>query len=81
MIRNNKLRLKSQQTFTVVIEEVNMISFSFNNDKWIQSINSVEIYAYVMNEDLARKKKDIKCNNIIKQYEKKLTMIMFQEKP
>ena len=57
MIRNNKLRLKSQQKFTVVIEEVNMISFSFNNDKWIQSINSVEIYTYVMNEDLPCKEK------------------------
>ena len=57
MIRNNKLRLKSQQKFTVVIEEVNMISFSFNNDKWIQSINSVEIYAHVMNEDLPCKEK------------------------
>ena len=57
MIRNNKLRLKSQQKFTVVIEEVNMISFSFNNDKWIQSISSVEIYAYVMNEDLPCKEK------------------------
>ena len=57
MIRNNKLRLKSQQKFTVVIEEVNMISFSFNNDKWIQSINSVEIYTHVMNEDLPCKEK------------------------
>ena len=34
----------------------------------MQSINSIEKYAYGMNKDLVCKKEEIKCNNIIKQY-------------
>ena len=34
----------------------------------MQSIDSIETYAYGMNEDLVRKRKDFKCNNVIKQY-------------
>ena len=34
----------------------------------MQSIDSIEIYAHGMNEDLVYKQKEIKCNNIIKQY-------------
>ena len=34
--------------------------------KKIQSIDLIEIYAYVMNKNLLRKKEEIKCNNIIK---------------
>ena len=33
----------------------------------MQSINSIETYAYGMSKDLVCKK-EIKCNNIIKQY-------------
>ena len=36
--------------------------------KKIQSIDLIEIYAYVMNKNLLRKKEEIKCNNIIKWY-------------
>ena len=34
----------------------------------IQSIDSIEIYAYGMRKDLVSEKEEIKCNNIIKQY-------------
>ena len=34
----------------------------------MQSIDSIETYAYGMNKDIVCKKKEIKCNNIIKQY-------------
>ena len=34
----------------------------------MQSIDSIETYACGINKDLVRKKKEIKCNNIIKQY-------------
>ena len=34
----------------------------------MQSIDSIETYAYAMSKDLVSKKEDIKCNNIIKRY-------------
>ena len=34
----------------------------------MQSIDSVEIYAYGTRKDLISKKEKIKCNHIIKQY-------------
>ena len=34
----------------------------------MQSIDSIEIYAYGTSKDLVSKQEEIKCNNIIKQY-------------
>ena len=34
----------------------------------MQSFDSIEIYAYGMNKDLAYKKEEIKCNSMIKQF-------------
>ena len=39
---------------------------SANSDKEIQSIDSIETYAYGTVEEIKYKKEDIKCNNIIK---------------
>ena len=33
----------------------------------MQSIDSIETYSYGMNKDLVCKKKEIECNNIIKE--------------
>ena len=33
----------------------------------MQSINSIEMYAYGMSKDVLSKKEEIKCNNMIKQ--------------
>ena len=55
----------------VFTEEVNKIVLSFDDDKKIQSIDSIEIHihAYGTSEDLiCKKKKNNKCNNIIEQY-------------
>ena len=54
----------------VFTEEVNKIVLSFDDDKRMQSIDSIEIHihAYGTREDLICKKKEIKCNNIIEQY-------------
>ena len=79
-IRNNKL-LKTQQRFksewhNAFTEEINKISFSSNDDKRKQSIDSIETYAYETNkDDLISKKEEIKCNNIIKQCKKWLTLL------
>ena len=36
----------------VFTEEINKIALSSNDDKRMQSINSIETYAYGMNKDL-----------------------------
>ena len=36
----------------------------------MQSIDSIETYAYGTSKDLVSEKKDIKCSNIIKLYKK-----------
>ena len=74
-IRNNKSISKTQQRFkserhNVFTEEINKIAFSSNDDKRMQSIDSIETYAYGTNKDLVSKKGEIKRNNIIKLYKK-----------
>ena len=54
-------------------EEINKITWSSNNDKIMQLIDSIERYAYGTSEDLVSEKEEIKCNNIIKWYKKWLT--------
>ena len=73
IIKNNRLILKAQQRFisemrSIFTDETNKIVLSSNDDRRMQSIDSIETYAYGINKDLVRKKKEIKCNSIIKQY-------------
>ena len=72
-VKNSKLILKTQQGFkserhNAFIKDINKIALSSNDDKRIQSIDSIETYAYGTSKDLIRKKEKIKFNNIIKQY-------------
>ena len=72
-MKNNKPILKTQQRFkserhNAFTEEINKITLISNDDKRMQSIDSIEIFAYGMNKDLVCKKEKIKCNNVIKQY-------------
>ena len=60
-------RLKTER-HNVLNEEINKIALSSNDDKRMQSISSIETYAYGMSKDLVREKENIKCNNIIKRY-------------
>ena len=52
---------------------------SANNDKRIKLVDSVETYTYGINEEIIHRKKEIKCNNIMKKYEKWLTMATLQK--
>ena len=75
-IKNNKLILKSQQRFkskkqNLCTEEVNKNTLSANNDKRIQSVDSIEAYAYGTGKYLVCKK-EAKCNNVIKECKKSL---------
>ena len=67
--------LKIQKRFecerhNVFTEEVNKIAWSSNDDKRIQSVNSVETYAYGTSKDLVLKREEIQCYNVIKRYKK-----------
>ena len=62
-----------QQSFmserhAVFTEEINKISLSSNDDKRMQSIDSVETYAY--GRSIIRNKEKIKRNSMIKRYKK-----------
>ena len=43
----------------------------------MQSIDSIETYAYVTSKDLVNEKKEIKCNNVTKRW---LTLIILRKK-
>ena len=56
LIKNNKLILKTQQRFknerhNVFTEDINKIALSSNDEKIIQSIDSIETYAYRTSKD------------------------------
>ena len=70
-MRNNKSILKTQQRFkserhNVFTKKINKITLSSNDDKRIQSIDSIEKYGYGISKDLVSDKQEVKCNNIIK---------------
>ena len=72
-IKNNKSMLKTQQRFknekhNFFTEEINKIASSSNDDKRMQSIDSIETYAYGTTKVLVSE--EIKCSNIIKQHKK-----------
>ena len=41
---------------------------SWNDDKRMESIDSIEIYVYGTSKNLVSEKEDIKCSNMIKRY-------------
>ena len=65
--------LRKQQRFKSVthnflIEEINKIALSSNDDKRMQLIDLIAAYSYGISKDLASKKEEIKYSNIIKRY-------------
>ena len=64
----------------VFTEEMNKIALSSNDDKRMQSIDSIETYACGTSKDLVSDKKEIKCSNMIKWYRKWLTLMMLWKK-
>ena len=66
-IKNNRLILKSLQKFrvekhNVFTEEVNKIALTDNDDKGMQSIYSIEIYTYEINEEKIHTKKKLRAS-------------------
>ena len=67
MILKSQERFKNEKNI-IFTKQINKIAFSSNDDKRMQSINSIETNAYETNKDLVSQKEMIKCNDIIKQY-------------
>ena len=46
----------------------------------MQSIDSIETYAYGTSKDLVSEKEEIKCNNIIERYKKMIELECYERK-
>ena len=67
-LTKDRLILKTQERFKHErTEEINKIALSSNDEKRIQSIDSIETYAHGMSKDLIWNKEKIKRISIIKQ--------------
>ena len=62
-----KFKSERHNAFT---EEIKKIALSSNDDKTMQSIDSIETYAYGMSKDLVRQKKQQKTKNKAKKENK-----------
>ena len=74
-MRKNKSTLKTQRRFkierdNIFNEQIRKIALNSNDDERIQSIDSIETYAFGTSKDLVSEKEAIKCNNMIKQHKK-----------
>ena len=68
-----KNSLKTQQRFkserhNIFNKKINKIALSSNYYRRMQSIDSIETYAYGSSKDVITKEEEIKCNSIIKRY-------------
>ena len=64
IISKSQPRFKNKK-HNVFTEEINKNNLSSNDDKKIQSVQSIETCAYRTQEDLTCKKEKIKCNETI----------------
>ena len=70
-IKSNKLIFQTQHRFkserhNVFTEEINKIALGSNDAKRMQSIDSIETYAYGTSKYLVSEKEETNFNNIIK---------------
>ena len=61
-------------------EEVNKIARVLAMMKKIQTIDSIETYAYGKSKDLVCKREEIKCSNIRKQYKNDYLRLRYNRK-
>ena len=78
--------MKIQQSFkgeshNVFTEEINARVLTLtNDDKIMQSVDSIEKYLYGTSKDVVSEKEKVKCNSMIKRYKIWLISMMFQRK-
>ena len=63
-------KMSKSQRHNVFTEKINNIALRSNDDKRMQSIDSIETDAHGTVKDLINEKEEIKCSNIIKRYKK-----------
>ena len=63
MKTQQRFKSKRHNGFT---EEINKIDLVSNDDNRMQSIDSIQIYAYGTSKDLANETEEIRCDNIMK---------------
>ena len=63
MKTQQRFKSKRHNGFT---EEINKIDLVSNDDNRMQSIDSIQTYAYGTSKDLANETEEIKCDNIMK---------------
>ena len=63
MKTQQRFKSKRHNDFT---EEINKIDLVSNDDNRMQSIDSIQIYAYGTSKDLANETEEIRCDNIMK---------------
>ena len=54
----------------LLLKKISNSALSSNDDKTVQSINSIEKYPYGQSKGLISEKEEIKCNNTINQCKK-----------
>ena len=67
IIATQRFKIGKHNAFT---EEINKIALSSNDNKRLQSIDSIEAYTYATSKGTRPGKENIKCNNTIKRYKK-----------
>ena len=60
----------------LLVKKLTRLTISSNDNKWMQSTDSIETYAYGTRQDLVSEKEEIKCSNIMKRYQKRLTLMI-----
>ena len=56
------------ESHNVFTEEINTRVLTSNDDKIMQSIDSIEKYLYGTSKDVVSEKEKVKCNSMIKRY-------------
>ena len=68
-------RFKSERN-NIFTAEINKTALNSNDDKIMQSTDSIERNAYRTSKDLVSDKEEIKCSNITKRCKKRLTLMV-----
>ena len=71
--------LMCAQKYNKFTEQFNKIALSATNDRGLQSVDLIKVYAYGATKDLLGKPDKIKCNAIIKKYKIEIEEIFLNQ--
>ena len=67
------------QKYNKFTEQFNKIALKATNDRGLQSVDLIKVYAYGATKDLLGKSDKIKCNAIIKKYKNEIEEIFLNQ--